>query len=75
MIRAVKFDTKNNFIFGLSIGAIATFVSWIIVGENSPLAEYFCGIRLSETDGKYYIFLFINYNFFESLILFNLSLE
>ncbi len=37
----MKSDTKNNFIFGLLSGAIATFVSWIIVSENSPLAEYF----------------------------------
>jgi len=34
-------EAKNNFIFAVSIGAIAVFISWLIVGEISPFADYF----------------------------------
>jgi len=37
----VTSETKNNFIFAISIGAIAALVSWLLLGESSPFAEYF----------------------------------
>ena len=34
-------ETKNNFNFAVSIGAVGVLISWLLLGDSSPFAEYF----------------------------------